>query len=41
MLVTSLAIIGTACIGIFVSMIVFGYLKKGYAVGWKMYSIFF
>lgn len=33
-------LLGLACIAVIASMIVFGYLGKGYAVGWKIYNLF-
>lgn len=35
-----IGLIGAACIGTVVSMIVYGYLGKGFAVGWKIHNIF-
>lgn len=35
-----IAIVGLACIGTIVAMIVFGYLGKGFAVGWIIYALF-
>ena len=32
-------LLGAACIGTIVAMIVYGYLGKGFAIGWKMYTI--
>ena len=33
-------LLGAACIGTIISMIVYGYLGKGFAIGWKMHTIF-
>lgn len=32
-------LLGAACIGTIVAMIVYGYLGKGFAIGWKMHAI--
>lgn len=32
-------LLGAACIGTIVAMIAYGYLGKGFAIGWKMYTI--
>lgn len=32
-------LLGAACIGTIVAMIVYGYLGKGFAIGWKMHTI--
>lgn len=35
-----ISIIGAACVGTLVTMFIFGYLQKGFAVGWKIHNIF-
>lgn len=35
-----IGLIGAACIGVIVAMIVYGYLGKGFAIGWKIHHIF-
>lgn len=39
-LTISTCLSGAACIGTVVSMIVYGNLGKGFAVGWKIHNIF-
>lgn len=34
-----ITLLGAACIGTIISMIVYGYLGKGFAIGWKMHTI--
>jgi hypothetical protein len=34
-----IGLLGAACIGTLIAMIVYGYLSKGFAIGWKMHSI--
>jgi hypothetical protein len=35
-----IGLVGAACIGTLVAMIVFGFLGKGFAVGWKIHADF-
>lgn len=35
-----IALLGIACIGAIVTMIVYGFLEKGFAIGWKIHHIF-
>ena len=35
-----IGLIGAACIGTIVAMIVYGFLGKGFAIGWKIHNIF-
>lgn len=35
-----IGLVGVACIGIIVSMIVYGFLGKGFAIGWKVHNVF-
>ncbi len=35
-----ISLVGAACIGTLVAMIVFGFLGKGFAVGWKIHADF-
>lgn len=34
-----IGLLGAAFIGTLIAMIVYGYLSKGFAIGWKMHSI--